>query len=124
MDNNKKADNLSYDKKRIINDLEEQIYDNKKKIKELVKMQESLIALDFNINNCINLLSKSMKGANDEALYNDMQEVNRKNLFNSLDVIEKDVDILKKNINELRTKKDEEFRKQDDSETEEDSAKN
>lgn len=124
MDNNKKADNLSYDKKRIINDLEEQIYDNKKKIKELVKMQESLIALDFNINNCINLLSKSMKGANDEALYSDMQEVNRKNLFNSLDVIEKDVDILKKNINELRTKKDEEFRKQDDSETEEDSAKN
>lgn len=124
MDNNKKADNLSYDKKRIINDLEEQIYDNKKKIKELVKMQESLIALDFNINNCINLLSKSMKGANDEALYNDMQEVNRKNLFNSLDVIEKDVDILKKNINELRTKKDEEFRRQDDSETEEDSAKN
>ena len=123
MDNNKKADNLSYDKKRIINDLEEQIYDNKKKIKELVKMQESLIALDFNINNCINLLSKSMKGANDEALYNDMQEVNRKNLFNSLDVIEKDVDILKKNINELRTKKDEEFRKQDDSETE-DSEKN
>lgn len=123
MDNNKKADNLSYDKKRIINDLEEQIYDNKKKIKELVKMQESLIALDFNINNCINLLSKSMKGANDEALYSDMQEVNRKNLFNSLDVIEKDVDILKKNINELRTKKDEEFRKQDDSETE-DSAKN
>ena len=124
MDNNKKADNLSYDKKRIINDLEEQIYDNKKKIKELVKMQESLIALDFNINNCINLLSKSMKGANDEALYSDMQEVNRKNLFNSLDVIEKDVDILKKNINELRTKKDEEFRRQDDSETEEDSAKN
>ena len=124
MDNNKKADNLSYDKKRNINDLEEQIYDNKKKIKELVKMQESLIALDFNINNCINLLSKSMKGANDEALYNDMQEVNRKNLFNSLDVIEKDVDILKKNINELRTKKDEEFRRQDDSETEEDSAKN
>ena len=123
MDNNKKADNLSYDKKRIINDLEEQIYDNKKKIKELVKMQESLIALDFNINNCINLLSKSMKGANDEALYNDMQEVNRKNLFNSLDVIEKDVDILKKNINELRTKKDEEFRKQDDFKTE-DSEKN
>ena len=123
MDNNKKADNLSYAKKRVINDVEEQIYDNKKKIKELGKMQESLIALDFNINNCINLLSKSMKGANDEVLYNDMQEVNRKNLFNSLDVIEKDVDILKKNINELRTKKDEEFRKQDDSETE-DSEKN
>ena len=116
MDNNKKADNLSYDKKRIINDLEEQIYDNKNKLKELVKMQESLIALDFNINNCINLLSKSMKGANDEALYSDMQEVNRKNLFNSLDVIEKDVDILKKNINELRTKKEEELSKQDDSE--------
>lgn len=112
MDNNKKADNSSYDKKKTIYDLDEKIYNNKKQIKELVKMQETLISLDLNITECINLLSKSMKSKKDDAMYEDMQEINRKNLFNSLDIIEKNVNVLKKDVIELKNKKDEELKKQ------------
>lgn len=114
MNNNKKADNLSYNKRKTINDLDNKIYDNKKKVNELVKMQESLISLDFCINDCINLLSKSMKSERDSTLYSDIQETNRKNLFSSLDIIESNVDALKKDISNLREKKDMELRQQDD----------
>lgn len=124
MNSNKMADNLFYDKRKDINNLDDQIYDNKRKIKELVKIQESLIALDFNINDCINILSKSMKGNNDESLYSEMQETNRKNLFNSLDIIEKNVDSLKKNIDNLKAKKDEKLKKQEDSEIEDNEKNN
>lgn len=114
MNNNKKADNLSYNKRKTINDLDNKIYDSKKKVNELVKMQESLISLDFCINDCINLLSKSMKSERDSTLYSDIQETNRKNLFSSLDIIEGNVDALKKDINNLREKKDMELKCQDD----------
>lgn len=120
MDNSKKADNLSYDKRKIISDLDNKIYDSKKKVNELVKMQESLISLDFCINNCINLLSKSMKSESDSALYNDIQDTNRKNLFSSLDIIENNVDALKKDINNLREKKDMELKHQDDEQVDSD----
>jgi predicted nucleic acid-binding protein len=105
--NNKKADNLSYDKKKSINDLDNKIYDNKKKMNELVKIQETLISIDVSINECINKLSRSMKRDKDSIIYSDMQDTNRKNLFESLDLIEKDISTLKDNIEELRVKKEE-----------------
>ena len=119
MDKDKKADNLSYDKKKVIYDLDNKIYDSKKQIKELTKVQESLISLDFYINDCINLLSKSIKNEKDNVMYSDIQETNRKNLFNSLDIIEGNVSSLKKQVKDLMDKKDDEVKKQDEPEIDE-----
>ena len=119
MDKDKKADNLSYDKKKVIYDLDNKIYDSKKQIKELTKVQESLISLDFYINDCINLLSKSIKSEKDNVMYSDIQETNRKNLFNSLDIIEGNVSSLKKQVKDLMDKKDDEVKKQDEPEIDE-----
>lgn len=119
MNKDKKADNLSYDKKKVIYDLDNKIYDSKKQIKELTKVQESLISLDFYINDCINLLSKSIKNEKDNVMYSDIQETNRKNLFNSLDIIEGNVSSLKKQVKDLMNKKDDEVKKQDEPEIDE-----
>ena len=119
MNKDKKADNLSYDKKKVIYDLDNKIYDSKKQIKELTKVQESLISLDFYINDCINLLSKSIKSEKDNVMYSDIQEINRKNLFNSLDIIESNVSSLKKQGKDLMNKKDDEIKKQDEPEIDE-----
>ena len=119
MNKDKKADNLSYDKKKVIYDLDNKIYDSKKQIKELTKVQESLISLDFYINDCINLLSKSIKSEKDNMMYSDIQEINRKNLFNSLDIIEGNVSSLKKQGKDLMNKKDDEIKKQDEPEIDE-----
>ncbi len=119
MNKDKKADNLSYDKKKVIYDLDNKIYDSKKQIKELTKVQESLISLDFYINDCINLLSKSIKSEKDNVMYSDIQEINRKNLFNSLDIIERNVSSLKKQGKDLMNKKDDEIKKQDEPEIDE-----
>ena len=119
MNKDKKADNLSYDKKKVIYDLDNKIYDSKKQIKELTKVQESLISLDFYINDCINLLSKSIKSEKDNVMYSDIQEINRKNLFNSLDIIEGNVSSLKKQGKDLMNKKDDEIKKQDEPEIDE-----
>ena len=119
MDKDKKADNLSYDKKKVIYDLDNKIYDSKKQIKELTKVQESLISLDFYINDCINLLSKSIKSEKDNVMYSDIQETNRKNLFNSLDIIEGNVSSLKKQVKDLMDKKDDEVKKKDEPEIDE-----
>lgn len=119
MNKDKKADNLSYDKKKVIYDLDNKIYDSKKQIKELTKVQESLISLDFYINDCINLLSKSIKSEKDNVMYSDIQEINRKNLFNSLDIIERNVSSLKKQGKDLMNKKDDEIKKQDKPEIDE-----
>lgn len=119
MNKDKKADNLSYDKKKVIYDLDNKIYDSKKQIKELTKVQESLISLDFYINDCINLLSKSIKNEKDNVMYSDIQETNRKNLFNSLDIIEGNVSSLKKQVKDLMDKKDDEVKKQDEPEIDE-----
>ena len=119
MNKDKKADNLSYDKKKDNYDLDNKIYDSKKQIKELTKVQESLISLDFYINDCINLLSKSIKSEKDNVMYSDIQEINRKNLFNSLDIIERNVSSLKKQGKDLMNKKDDEIKKQDKPEIDE-----
>ena len=119
MNKDKKADNLSYDKKKVIYDLDNKIYDSKKQIKELTKVQESLISLDFYINDCINLLSESIKSEKDNVMYSDIQEINRKNLFNSLDIIEGNVSSLKKQGKDLMNKKDDEIKKQDEPEIDE-----
>ena len=120
MDTDKRADNLSYNKRKIINTLDNEIYENKKKINGLSKIQESLISLDFYINDCVDLLAKSMKSEKDSAIYSDMQESNKKNLFNSLDIIENNIEVLKKNIDNLREEKDEKLKNDDYSEVNDD----
>ena len=52
-------------------------------------------------------------------MYSDIQEINRKNLFNSLDIIERNVSSLKKQGKDLMNKKDDEIKKQDEPEIDE-----
>ena len=111
----KKADNLSYEKKKAVLELDDKIYNNKKKINNLVNIQDELMSLDLSINKCIDLLSETVKEENGNTLYDDAQQTNKKNFYKSLDIIEKNVDSLKKNISDLTSKK-EELKKQNNSE--------
>lgn len=115
MNKDKKADNLSYDKKKVIYDLDNKIYDSKKQIKELTKVQESLISLDLSINKCIDLLSEAVKEEKGNTLYDDAQQANKKNFYKSLDIIKKNVDSLKRKINDLMSEKEKELKRQDNS---------
>ena len=111
----KRADNLSYEKKKIISDLDDKIYNNKKKINNLVNMQDELIALDLSINKCIDLLSEAVKEEKGNTLYDDAQQTNKKNFYKSLDIIEKNGDSLKRKINDLMSEKEKELKRQDNS---------
>lgn len=115
MNKDKKADNLSYEKKKIISDLNDKIYNNKKKINNLVNMQDELIALDLSISKCIDLLSEAVKEEKGNTLYDDAQQTNKKNFYKSLDIIEKNVDSLKRKINDLMSEKEKELKRQDNS---------
>ena len=116
MDKEKRADNLSYDKKRTIADLDDKIYNNKKQINNLISIQDELISLDFNVNKCIDLLADNVKGEKNSILYDDVQQSGRKSFYSSLDIIEKNVDSLKRHVKDLMDQKEEELSKQDDSE--------
>ena len=111
----KRADNLSYEKKKIISDLNDKIYNNKKKINNLVNMQDELIALDLSISKCIDLLSEAVKEEKGNTLYDDAQQANKKNFYKSLDIIKKNVDSLKRKINDLMSEKEKELKRQDNS---------
>ena len=115
MNKDKKADNLSYDKKKVIYDLDNKIYDSKKQIKELTKVQESLISLDLSISKCIDLLSEAVKEEKGNTLYDDAQQTNKKSFYKSLDTIEKNGDSLKRKINDLMSEKEKELKRQDNS---------
>lgn len=102
----KKADNTTINLKQKINELNNMIEEEKKKIKKLDSMQEEITSLNKNMNKCIELLSKSIESPTKDNMLSDMYNSNKslyRNLTSSLD---EEAEVSKKIINKLSQEKD------------------
>ncbi len=102
----RKADNqiLNYDKE--IEKVEEQIDIEQNKIQELSDMQESVDEIVDNINKCIELLSKSIKGPTTENMFSEMYATNKNFQTNVSTNIENNQIETRKRLNELYKEKE------------------
>ncbi len=102
----KRADNKVIETKQKINKIDDNLDSEKKKIKNLSDMQDSVNSINRNMDRCIELLSKSIKGPTTQNIFDDMHNTNRKFLINASQNIEDETTIARKNINELYKEKD------------------
>lgn len=109
MDNNedtRKADNTIINHKKELDKVDEQIDIQRNKMQELNDMQESVNEIVDNINQCIELLSKSIKGPTTENMFNDMYNTNKNFGSNVSNNIENNQLEVRKRLNELYKEKD------------------
>lgn len=104
---NKKIDNQILEKKRILNEMDDKIDLEKKKLKQMEGIWEELISLNKNLDKCIDILSRSMQGPNLGLVYDDMRDSNKRFLVKTSGSLEEYTEILKKNIDDLSAKREE-----------------
>ena len=105
--NEKKADNTILPKKREINEIDNQLDAEKKHTKKLEKYQDDFHNLHKNMNNCLNLLSRSIKGPSTEVLIDDMRDSNETIYSKINENINVELKAIKKRVNKLYAKKEE-----------------
>lgn len=100
----KKADN--YINKEKIKKIDNELEKEKNKFNDLDELEEIIISLNNNINKCIELISKSIKGNNINKRLSAIETENRisfKNNINNIDIERKEI---KNNILNLNDEKD------------------
>ena len=103
---NRKADNRTITVRQRVNEVDDKLDDEKSKLQKLSKMQESVEAIAKNMDKCIELLSKSMKGPTTDNMFNDMYNSNKAFYTKASINIENEEMATRKNINELYKEKD------------------
>ena len=103
---NKKIDNRILTPKEKINNIDERLDNAKKRIKNLSEMQENVEAIAKSMNKCIDLLSKSINGAQVNNKFNAMRDSNKLFLIKTTASIEEETITARKAINELYKEKD------------------
>lgn len=110
--NIKVADNRKLDENELpyyrekINDIENQIDYEKDKMRNLDDMEDIFVSLNNNINKCVEILRKSIKGKNTANKLNSIEENNKINFKKSIGNIEIEKEETKNNIINLYTEKD------------------
>lgn len=104
--NLRKADNRILAIRKKNDTLDEKIASEKIKLEKLTDMQESVDAIVENINECIDLLSKSIKGPNTENIFNDMYATNKNFQVNVSTNIENSQADIKSRIDRMYKEKD------------------
>lgn len=112
----KKIDNEIKTHKAKINELDNHLNIEKKKLKRIDEMQESLYELNKNMSQCIELLSKSIVGGNSAKMFSEMENKNRTFYIKSNSILEEESartmekinGIYKEKINEIEKSKKEE----------------
>ena len=102
MEEQKRENNL----KKRIDELDNLIDNEKKRLKQFDNMQEEAIALNKNINKCVQLLLKSAKETNKEKMLNDISDRNQSFYNNFTNVIDDEISMAKNNINKMLNEKD------------------
>lgn len=92
--------------KKRINEIDNQIDNEKKKIKKIDSIQEEVTALNKNLNKCIELLSISIKGEQKDKMLNDMYDKNKSFYINFSSTLDDEISITKKKINKLTEEKE------------------
>ena len=102
----RKADNRIITTEKDIDKFDDQIEVEKNRIQELSEMQETVDEIVDNINKCIELLSKSMKGPTTENLFSDMYNSNKSFQTSVSTNIENNQIEIRKKLNELYKEKE------------------
>ena len=102
----RKADNRIIENRQKINEVDNQIDDEKGRLEKLSTMQETIDSIAKNVDKCIELLSKSMKGPNTDSLFNDMYNSNKAFFKKASSNIESEETNSRKKINELYKEKE------------------
>lgn len=101
-----KVDNKVVDIKTQITQLDNNINNEKKKIKKLDTIHEEITSLNKSLNKCLELLSKSMGGPSVKNMLNDMYDSNKSLYINLTNKIDDEIKISMKSINKLYGEKD------------------
>lgn len=107
----KKIDNNIKTTKQIINEIDNKLSVEKKKIKKLDEMQETLYELNKNMTKCIELLSKSIKGPTTNNIFSDMENKNRIFYIKGSSVLDEETELSMKKIQNLYKEKSNEIAK-------------
>lgn len=101
--NEKKADNRIIENKKI-NKIENEIYNEKNKLKDLEEMREDFVSYNKTITNCLDLLS-SVKNKESRHKYDDMYIKNNAILKSMSNIIDEKETEIKRNISNLYDEK-------------------
>ncbi len=107
----KRIDNNIKESKQKINEIDNMLNIEKKKIKTLEEMKETVYELNKNLNTCISLLSKSIKGKTTDIIFNDMENANRRIYMKNNNLLEEETLDTMKKINKLYIEKNDEIEK-------------
>ena len=92
--------------KNRISEIDNNLDDSHKKMKEINEMHEELTALSKNINRCIELLTISIKGPNVERRLNDLLVRNQKSYSRFSSVLDEEMILTNREINKLNEERD------------------
>ena len=102
----KKADNKVLENKAKIKEIDSRIDDVKNRGKKLDDMEEIVDSLNKNIDKCLELLGKSVKGNNYEKRLDAYQTENKINYKKNIGYIEAQRDLIKNKITRLNKEKE------------------
>jgi len=101
-----KNENIKDEFKKKINEIDNQIDNEKKKIKKIDSIQEEVTALNKNLNKCIELLSVSIKGEKNDKMLSDMYDKNKSFYVNFSSTLDDEISATKKKISKLNETKE------------------
>lgn len=107
----KKADNTILFKKKKINEIDDMLDLEKKNTKKLENLRENFCNLHKDMDKCIDLLSKSIKGKNVEIALSDMRASSEKLYNKTNENINIELKKIKKRVNKLYSQKEEIIKK-------------
>ncbi len=107
MNEEKTIDNKLVDNKAKLKVVNDKIDIERQKMKNLDEIEELFVSLNSNINKCVELLSKSMKGENIGRKLGAIEESNKVNFNKSIYSINSNREDIKKKLSELSDQKDE-----------------
>ena len=103
---NTKNENIKDEFKKKVNEIDNQIDNEKNKIKKINNVHEMVTALKKNLNKCIELLSVSINGKQKNKMLNDMYDKNKSFYMNFSSSLDNKISITKNKINKLNETKD------------------
>lgn len=102
-----KKNETTLNMKQRINEIDNMIDEERKKIKKIDVMQQDITTLNKNLNKCIDLLSKSVKGPTTHNMFNEMYETSRSLYVNLTSTLDEVAVSSIKSINKFSKQKDE-----------------
>lgn len=103
--NEKVADNIISERKQQIYQIEDRIDSEKNKLNKISDIEDNFIALNKNLNRCIELVSSSVKSKKNTYMYEDMRISNNTLLNRVSNTLDEERDAVNKNIKNLYSEK-------------------